>query len=61
MSLYEGLEVETAPIPEISIRSSADPSSTSNSNDVSENKNISKCHADLMYHARSLDIAHHPD
>lgn len=45
MSLYEGLEVETAPIPEISIQSSADPSSTSNSNDVSENKNISKSEA----------------
>ena len=41
MSLYEGLEVETAPIPEISIGNNADLSSTNNSNDVSE-KNISK-------------------
>jgi hypothetical protein len=46
MSLYEGLEVETAPIPEISIGNSADLSST---NDVPENKNISKCQRQCIY------------
>lgn len=35
MSLYEGLEVETAPIPEISIGNTA---SASNSGDATEGK-----------------------
>ena len=43
MSLYEGLEVETAPIPEISIGNSADTQSASSSSDISEKKSISKC------------------
>ena len=38
MSLYEGLEVETAPIPEISIGKGIQPTSASTSNDATENK-----------------------
>ena len=38
MSLYEGLEVETAPLPEISIGSITQPTSVSTSGDASEGK-----------------------
>ena len=43
MSLYEGLEVETAPISEISINRTIESTSSTTSDDVAGNKNLSKC------------------
>ena len=43
MSLYEGLEVETAPIPEISMGTITQSTSANNSGDSSEgHKNLSR-------------------
>ena len=42
MSLYEGLEVETAPIPEISVNKADQFVSLSSSDNVSGNKSLSK-------------------
>ena len=42
MSLYEGLEVETVPIPDITIGSIVKPTVSTSSDATDSNKNLSK-------------------